>query len=542
LSFVTASGLNAQSLPVGWQSADVGDVGTPGSAIQENGTWLVTGAGADIWGPADAFHYAFTPVGGDADIYALVNSEQPTHQFAKAGLMIRQGLDSSYGHVLIDVKPDGGIEVLTRRLFQTDTTFVAGVQAELPVWLKLSHTGQKVAVYYASASACPVDTSTCGSWTLVAADIPFSAGRPLLGLAVTSHDPNATNTAQFSSVHTTQLTLPWSQGDFFAAGAVSPAAWSRDGVFYVPGVGTDIWDTADDFEFVARRGRGDSEIVARVVTLDDTSPFAKAGVMMRADRNPSSAHVILDVKPDGGIEFMTRTAAGESTAFIAGAAASLPVWLRLTRHDDQVEGSLSNDGQNWTSIGSAALTLSSPDYSVGLAATSHNPDQVSNSKFDNVSVAGLFREFDGPDLLSNGGFEDGQSGVVSSPWISDRDVPAVVEMAHPHSGARNGACRGTDSGDCGVYQEITVPHAGDWIIRFFANAESSGVLAGITYRDDKTIAGTVDVLEPGNYQPFGIGVHLSPTDSRVIRVWLYVPAGGGAVIDDVTLTSYSGPT
>jgi hypothetical protein len=112
----SAVGAAAQPFPVGWSSVDVGDVGQPGHSSETGGVWSVNGAGGDIWGTDDAFHFAFTRVDNDVDIYALLESEQPTHPFAKAGLMIRQHPGASADHVLIDVKPGGGIEVLTRRI------------------------------------------------------------------------------------------------------------------------------------------------------------------------------------------------------------------------------------------------------------------------------------------------------------------------------------------------------------------------------------------------------------------------------------------
>ena len=91
----------------GWFHADIGDVGQPGSATRSDDTFQVSGAGADIWGTADSFHFVFTSLEGDGDIYVSVRSESATHAFAKAGVMIRASLDPSSRHVILDVKPDG---------------------------------------------------------------------------------------------------------------------------------------------------------------------------------------------------------------------------------------------------------------------------------------------------------------------------------------------------------------------------------------------------------------------------------------------------
>ena len=41
--------------------------------------------------------------------------------------------------------------------------------------------------------------------------------------------------------------------------------------------------------------------------------------MLRKSYDASAAHVVLDVKPDGGVEFMIRAQDGGTTQFVAGA-------------------------------------------------------------------------------------------------------------------------------------------------------------------------------------------------------------------------------
>ena len=47
--------------------------------------------------------------------------------------------------------------------------------------------------------------------------------------------------------------------------------------------------------------------------------------MLRSSLTPDSAHVILDVRPNGSIEFMTRSVNGGSTSYISGATQIAPV-------------------------------------------------------------------------------------------------------------------------------------------------------------------------------------------------------------------------
>jgi hypothetical protein len=155
------------------------------------------------------------------------------------------------------------------------------------------------------------------------------------------------------------------------------------------GAGSDIWTTFDGFFFVFQPLSGDGEIVARVLSEQNTHQDAKAGIDIRAVRGylpplPDSAHVILDVKPDGGVEFMKRASDDSDTTFLGGGSASFPVWLKLTHAGSMVIGSMSSDGQAWTEVGRTSFESAS-SY-VGLAVTSHDKTLLNLSVFDNAAV------------------------------------------------------------------------------------------------------------------------------------------------------------
>jgi endonuclease/exonuclease/phosphatase family metal-dependent hydrolase len=187
-----------------------------------------------------------------------------------------------------------------------------------------------------------------------------------------------------SVVNAFALPSPWTSKDIGSV-AVAGSASESGGVFTVRGAGADIWGTADSFHFMSQPLPGNGEIVARVTSIQNTNAYAKAGVMIRGALTAGSAHVILDVKPGGGVEFMSRNANGGTTVFIAGAAVSVPVWLRLKRDATTVIGSWSADGATWTELGRTTITLPTPVY-VGLPVTSHSATVLNTVTFDNVSV------------------------------------------------------------------------------------------------------------------------------------------------------------
>ena len=81
---------------------------------------------------------------------------------------------------------------------------------------------------------------------------------------------------------------------------------ASSGSFTVAGAGADIWGATDAFQFVSQALTGDLQLIARVVSLQNTGTYAKAGIMLRESAAAGAAHVILDVRPNGAIEFMSR--------------------------------------------------------------------------------------------------------------------------------------------------------------------------------------------------------------------------------------------
>src|SRR5438046_1091132 len=76
------------------------------------------------------------------------------------------------------------------------------------------------------------------------------------------------------------LPLPWKWTDIGDVG--TPGNVTADGFsnWHVSGAGSNIWGTADSFVYVYQPIR-DGAIFANVDSETNTSPFAKAGVMIR---------------------------------------------------------------------------------------------------------------------------------------------------------------------------------------------------------------------------------------------------------------------
>jgi hypothetical protein len=136
------------------------------------------------------------------------------------------------------------------------------------VWLQLVRTGATIA---ASASADGVSWTAVGS---VEIGLPATSD---VGLAVTSHTTSTLNAATFDSVTVTSSTLAALTGQDVGAVGMMGSTTVTAGAYTIAGSGSDIWGSADAFQFAYTSMNGDGEIVARVTSVQNTSPFAKAG-------------------------------------------------------------------------------------------------------------------------------------------------------------------------------------------------------------------------------------------------------------------------
>ncbi|HLP40386.1 MAG TPA: carboxypeptidase regulatory-like domain-containing protein [Fibrobacteria bacterium] len=156
------------------------------------------------------------------------------------------------------------------------------------------------------------------------------------------------------------------------------------GTLTLEGSGADIWGTSDQFylHYVSLPGEG--SVVARVASLENTDPWAKAGVMIRATGEANSIHAFMGVTAANGLAFQHRTVTGGGSEHV-GTAGSAPRWVRLTRKSNYVTAAHSVNGLEWTQVGWIYLNPSD-QVLAGLAVTSHNNATLATAVFDNVMV------------------------------------------------------------------------------------------------------------------------------------------------------------
>lgn len=179
----------------------------------------------------------------------------------------------------------------------------------------------------------------------------------------------------------------WKTADVGAVGA--PGSFSRTKqAWNISGAGADIWSVADAFRYVYRPANGDITLTTRVLAVQNTAPWAKAGVMIRDSLSPDSVYAMVLVTPVSGVAFQLRAHAGaEATSVRIVSNVRPPCWLRLTRENDNFTASYSADGQSWTPLGATTIGLQ-PNALGGLAVSAHSPATLCAASFDHVSVNG----------------------------------------------------------------------------------------------------------------------------------------------------------
>jgi hypothetical protein len=366
------------ALPFPWVAADIGNVAVSGDAHASGGFLTVSGAGADIWGSADEFMFAFQSLAGDGVVQTRVDAETAVSPFAKAGIMMRGGVDAGAAHVILDAKPNGELEFMTRGSLDGATEWRAGAFAAFPVWLKLERSGNLITGSYRTET---------GNWSVIGSIV--APVMKFAGLVVTSHQPDSLNTGTFSgadvAVSTETLPSGWSHADVGDVGIAGDARFAAATGFSIRGAGGDIWGDTDGFHFAFQPVQGDASITARVVSFDATNTFAKAGVMLRTSSAANSAHVILDMRPSGEVEFMTRTADGAATTYLSGSFIPANGYLRLQRVGGAIAGYVSTDGLDWVFVGSALADLGDQAFA-GLIVTSHDTSRSATGVFDAVTL------------------------------------------------------------------------------------------------------------------------------------------------------------
>ncbi len=178
-----------------WLSSDIGNVAKPGSFSCVNKTFVIEASGSDIWDNADGFHYAYQYVNGDCEMYAKVESLEANHEWAKAGIMVRESLNSGSQNAFVCITNRNGA-IYQQRVISNESAEAGTPTPDIKAsyWIKLIRKGNSFS-YFISANG--------QKWkNLGNVEVPM-AGNVYIGFALTSHNNSELSKAIFSNYHLT---------------------------------------------------------------------------------------------------------------------------------------------------------------------------------------------------------------------------------------------------------------------------------------------------------------------------------------------------
>lgn len=218
-------------------------VGASGSSSDTNNfPELLDPVGPDGDRVTDQISFVHQPMTGDGSITARVVSQERSHEWARAGVIIKERAEPGSRYVAALVTPDHGV-----RLQANFTTDIAGSDATAPTWLRLTRAADRITGY----------ESTDGtSWREVGAvDLADLSPTVEVGMFVNSPDRvetdrsfgsssvgavSTTGTATFDSVRLEPAPPGeplWQHLDLGAEPGEGPEDSIEDGTFTVTGSG-----------------------------------------------------------------------------------------------------------------------------------------------------------------------------------------------------------------------------------------------------------------------------------------------------------------
>ncbi|MCX6858194.1 MAG: putative Ig domain-containing protein, partial [Verrucomicrobia bacterium] len=173
----------------------------------------------------------------------------------------------------------------------------------------------------------------------------------------------------------------------------STAFDSVTGTYTLAGSGEEIFFDHDDFQFAATTLTGDGSITARVRSLTNTNPWAKAGVMIRESTATGSRHALTCITPPAagnGFGMVSRSALNGAADYTGGPALNTSPnnWVRLVRTGNVLTSFTSANGSTWVQLGTVTLSGLTTQVLVGLAVSSTDDSVLATAVFDNVQITG----------------------------------------------------------------------------------------------------------------------------------------------------------
>ncbi|QNK81544.1 PQQ-dependent sugar dehydrogenase [Nakamurella sp. PAMC28650] len=170
-----------------WSDSDVGSPAVAGSSSFDGSAYTVNGAGADIWGTIDQFHYVHQAMTGNGTMIARLTSLSDSSTNAKAGVMFKQSTAAGSSYLLIGADPNGQVKVQ----YNFNGSVGAGTYTYPNIWMKLTRAVGTFTAYLSGDGF---------TWTKVAVENLTTTDPATVGLFTCSHNSKVLGTATFDHV------------------------------------------------------------------------------------------------------------------------------------------------------------------------------------------------------------------------------------------------------------------------------------------------------------------------------------------------------
>lgn len=174
-----------------WLSNDLGDVAIPGTFSVKGGKMAIQASGSDIWGNADGFRFTYQMANSDCEISARVESLEASHEWSKAGVMIRASLNAGSPLAMVFASSKNGINTHFRvQYYDQMQGGENNREGAAPWWIKIVRKGN-IFSYFNSANG--KDWKPLGTSEINMPDDVY------IGFAVCSHNNGELGKAVFSN-------------------------------------------------------------------------------------------------------------------------------------------------------------------------------------------------------------------------------------------------------------------------------------------------------------------------------------------------------
>ncbi|TDD72669.1 right-handed parallel beta-helix repeat-containing protein [Jiangella aurantiaca] len=232
------------------------------------------------------------------------------------------------------------------------------------------------------------------SWTVTA---PASFSSPVSQATVQAALSLRADGLQYAVNRSLTLTALNPLTSLASYGSVPSRFAEAGGQFAILTAGADIWQDGggafDEYGTIYQDDAvGDTATVtARVTQMDNTNPWAKAGVVIRNDvtaAGSSAGYAVMVVTPGNGVAFQwDANGNGYLDSFSGAGGVRAPAWVRLVREGTQVSGYYSTNGSTWIKVGpTVTLAGIASTQDAGLIATSHAAGVTGQFSFADFSV------------------------------------------------------------------------------------------------------------------------------------------------------------